>query len=691
MQSSLARITASLSALLMLSSTCLPAHADAGAKAASSTPIPIGDFFNNNAFSGAVMSPDGRHLAVLVSAKGGRVQLYTVELPGMKVSGLTSFEDADIASIAWVNDKRVIYSVADRNIAQGDVRYGPGLYAINIDGSGYRQLVSNTSSSRTATGSHIARATLGWNTHLFSTSNVPDTDDVFVTQTQWSLAGKPSSTVHRLNTVTGISKQAASLNGAQGWLMDKQDEVRIAMKSDDTTSTIYYRENAETPWRKLHESDLFHAAKGDFTPAFFDASGNFYVRASHHGVEALYLYDLKTATIKETPLADTPGYDFNGQSVSNDKKLLGLRYETDAAGTIWYDKEMNAIQAKIDTLLPNTINILSVPTRAQTPFVLVSASSDIEPGTALIYNKETGLLMPLGGRQPAIDPLRMSPKTMVRYKARDGLDIPAYLTLPKGHGGKNLPMVVMVHGGPWVRGGHWNWNAETQFLASRGYAVLEPDYRGSTGYGAAHYKAGWKQWGLKMQDDIADGARWAIAKGYADPQRICIAGASYGGYSTLMGLVNDPELFKCGINWVGVTDINMMRDGHWTGDSDLSESYTKYGMKDMVGDRIADAAQLKATSPVEQAARIRQPLLLAYGGADRRVPISHGRAFLDAVRKTNSQVEWVVYQEEGHGWALPKNNIDFWTRAEKLLARSIGPAATGKPVDAATAASGAAQ
>ena len=672
MQSSLARFTVALGTVFMLTCASLPVHADTAARNASSAAIPIGDFFNNRAFSGAVMSPDGRHLAVLVSAKGGRVQLYTVELANMKVSGLTSFEDADIARIAWVNDQRLVYSVADRNIAQGDVRHGPGLYAINIDGSDYRQLASNTSSNRTATGSHIARAMLDWNTRLLATSKVAGSDDVFVTQTKWNTAGKPSSSVHRLNTVTGVSKLAAALNGAEDWLMDEHDEVRIAMMADDKSETIHYRENAGTPWRKLHESDLFHAAKGDFSPAFFDANGNFYVRASHHGVEALFLYDLKTATIKDTPLADTPGYDFNGDPVRNHKKLLGLRYETDAEGTIWYDKEMNAIQAKIDTLLPNTVNVLSVASRAETPFVLVAASSDVEPGVVLVYNKETSVLMPLGSRQPGIDPQRMSPKTLVRYKARDGLEIPAYLTLPKGHSGKNLPMVVMVHGGPWVRGGHWNWNAETQFLASRGYAVLEPDYRGSTGYGDAHYKAGWKQWGLKMQDDIADGARWAIANGYADAQRICIAGASYGGYSTLMGLVNDPDLFKCGINWVGVTDINMMRDGHWTGDSDLSESYTKYGMNDMVGDRIADAVQLKATSPVQQAARIRQPLLLGYGGADTRVPISHGRALRDAISKTNPDVEWVVYQEEGHGWALPKNNIDFWTRAEKLLQRSIG-------------------
>ncbi|MBB5610204.1 MULTISPECIES: prolyl oligopeptidase family serine peptidase [unclassified Janthinobacterium] len=675
MQSSLTRLALSFSTLLLSTSTILPAYADTGTKPATqaATPVPIEDFFSNAALSGAVLSPDGRHLAVLVSAKGGRIQLYTVDLPSMKVKGLTSFEDADIDRIDWVNNQRIVYSVADRNIAQGDVRYGPGLYAINIDGSGYRQLASNTYARNSTAGSRISQSMLSWSTQLFKTSSDAASDDVFVTETRFSTTGKPSSVILRLNTVTGLSKLAASLNEAQGWLMDKQDEVRIAITSTDTKETIHYRDNAATPWRKLHESDIYHQVKGDFTPAFFDAKGNFYVRAGHHGMEALYLYDLKTATMKDTPLADTPGYDFEGQPVHSEKKLLGLRFETDAGGTIWFDKDLTAVQAKVDTLLPNTINRLSVPQRSETPFVLVVAASDVEPGTALIYNTETGALMPLGGSHPAIDSSRMSPKTMVRYKARDGLEIPAYLTLPKGKGGKNLPMVVMVHGGPWVRGGHWNWNRETQFLASRGYAVLEPDYRGSTGYGAAFYKAGWKQWGLKMQDDIADGARWAIAQGYADPQRICIAGASYGGYSTLMGLLNDADLFKCGINWVGVTDINMMRDGHWTGDSDLADSYKKYGMKDMVGDPVLDAAQLKATSPIVQAARIKQPLLLGYGGADQRVPISHGRAFYDAVKKNNSQVEWVVYQEEGHGWALPKNNVDFWTRAEKLLARSIGP------------------
>jgi dipeptidyl aminopeptidase/acylaminoacyl peptidase len=233
-------------------------------------------------------------------------------------------------------------------------------------------------------------------------------------------------------------------------------------------------------------------------------------------------------------------------------------------------------------------------------------------------------------------------------------------------------MVVMVHGGPFVRGQDWGWHASAQFLASRGYAVLEPEFRGSTGFGFRHFKAGWKQWGLAMQDDIADGVRWAIAKGIADPKRICIAGASYGGYATLMGLAKDPDLYQCGIDWLGVTDIKLLFTGHWSAASDLSDHYKQYGAPMLVGDLIKDAAQLDATSPLLLAARITRPLLLAYGAADQRVPIYHGRKFYEAVKPTNPAVEWVVYDAEAHGWSLPATRVDFWGRVEKFLDKHIG-------------------
>jgi dipeptidyl aminopeptidase/acylaminoacyl peptidase len=262
---------------------------------------------------------------------------------------------------------------------------------------------------------------------------------------------------------------------------------------------------------------------------------------------------------------------------------------------------------------------------------------------------------------------------MVHYAARDGLQIPAYLTLPQGKSGKNLPLVVLVHDGPYFRGATWGWDPRVQFLASRGYAVLQPEFRGSAGFGFKHFQAGWKQWGLAMQDDIADGARWAIAQGIADPKRICIAGASYGGYATLMGLAKDPDLFRCGVEWVGVTDINLMFKSDWR--NDLSEEWKQYGMPVLIGDPVKDAQQIKDTSPVNLASRIRQPLLMAYGGVDRRVPIAHGQNLRDALRPYNDKVEWIEYGEEGHGWRLVKNRLDFWTRVEKFLDANIGSAA----------------
>ncbi len=352
--------------------------------------------------------------------------------------------------------------------------------------------------------------------------------------------------------------------------------------------------------------------------------------------------------------------------------MLGFRIVAESESTMWFDPAMKALQADIDKSLPGTINMLSVPTRAETPWVVVESYSDVLPKTLMMYNTATKTFKRIGSTYPAIKAEQMGSQQAISYTARDGLTIPGLLTLPPGGKRAGLPLVVLVHGGPFVRGSSWGWRNESQFLASRGYAVLEPSFRGSTGFGMKHYRAGWKQWGLKMQDDIADGTKWAIAQGIVDPQRICIAGASYGGYATLMGLVNDPALFKCGVNWVGVTDIALLHNGQWHFESDATERQLKYGLPLMVGDLVKDAAQLKATSPIELASRITQPLLLAYGGADRRVPKFHGTLFHDAVKKTNPHVEWVLYPEEGHGWDLPETRVDFWGRVEKFLDKNIG-------------------
>ena len=222
----------------------------------------------------------------------------------------------------------------------------------------------------------------------------------------------------------------------------------------------------------------------------------------------------------------------------------------------------------------------------------------------------------------------MSERKFVRYPARDGLLIPAWLTIPKGSSGKNLPLVVNIHGGPFVRGHGYGFDADAQFLASRGYAVLQPEFRGSPGYGQRLFSAGLKQWGLAMQDDISDGVAWLARDGIADKGRVCLMGGSYGGYATLWGLIKEPDAYRCGVASVAVTDIH-------------------------------------------QAEKLKAPVLLAFGGSDQRVPIKHGNEFRSALDKHGKTYEWVVYSDEGHGFNKDENSFDFYRRVDAFLKKHL--------------------
>jgi dipeptidyl aminopeptidase/acylaminoacyl peptidase len=643
--------------------------------ASAAAPPPIEDFFENPEFSGAQLSPSGKYLAVRVGAKDKRDRLAVVTLADSKVQVVGNFSDADIGQFDWVNDDRLVFTATDRSVGVGDMRYAPGMYAINRDGTKFRQLVSRSGQPfiTVNTGSVGARDLLPWNTYLLGQRNAQDNEFVYVVYAVRNGGQLEYIDLQRLNTLTGKYTSFKRPGDTMRWLLDNNGEPRLATTVEKGVSTLYYRDPAkEQEWRVLTSYNTYTGGGDVFSPMAFGPDGTLYVVShAHKDKSAVYTYNLATNTMSDKPLVKLDGYDFSGRMIMNKDKLLGIRHLTDAQGTTWLDAGMKAMQEKVDSMLPNTINLLTPPARPESPWVLVVAYSDLFPSRTMLYNSETKLLTIVGASHPKIQPQQMAQQTLVHYKARDGLDIPAWLTLPQG-GAKNGPMVVLVHGGPYVRGKSWGWDSQVQFLASRGYAVLEPEYRGSTGFGSKHFRAGWKQWGLKMQDDIADGTRWAAAQGYADPKRVCIAGASYGGYATLMGLINDPDLYKCGIDWAGVTDINLLYDGHWNFTSDLPDGWKQYGMPSLVGDQVKDAEQLKATSPLLQAARIKQPLLLAYGGADQRVPLPHGTKFYKAVKETNPNVEWIEYEEEGHGWALPKNRVDFWSRVEKFLDKQIG-------------------
>jgi dipeptidyl aminopeptidase/acylaminoacyl peptidase len=656
---------------VMLALALSSAHAQSAQ--APAAPPSVEAFFAHPKFGGAVLSPSGKYLAARAGAEGQHDMLLVVDLASNSGKVVAAYNDADIATFRWVNDERLVFNMQDKDLGEGDKRYAPGLFAVNRDGTQLVQLADRFFGAQA-----VGRKILPYNTYLLDQRGTQDSDYVYVIQP----AVTETRTVRhvallRLNTLTGqtVTVPGPGPGPVQSWMLDHQGQPRLAVGTDKNLTTIYYREPANGEWRKLASFDPYDHLRDKITPIGFGPDGTLYVTAqAGKDTKALYRFNFKTGAIDPEPLLVTAGYDFNGTPIFGKDKLLGLSFTTDATSQEWIDPAMKAMQQEVDKALPATVNLLSVPSQAKTPWVLVLAYSDAIPRSYWLYNRETKALSKVGDSHPGIDPRQMGRQQAIRYKARDGLDIPALLTLPPG-GKKNLPLVVLVHGGPWVNGTAWGWAPESQFLASRGYAVLEASYRGTTGLGAQHVLSSFKQWGLKMQDDVADGTRYLIAKGIADPKRICIAGASYGGYATLMGLVNDPDLYKCGFEWVGVTDINLMYNGGWNYTSDMSDEWKQYGMPDMIGDQVKDAAQLKATSPVEQAARIRQPLLLAYGGVDVRVPIYHGKKFYDAVTRTNKDVEWIEYPDEAHGWHVPKNNYDFWTRVEKFLDRNIGSGA----------------
>jgi dipeptidyl aminopeptidase/acylaminoacyl peptidase len=642
------------------------------AHAAPAAPVPIEHFFENAAFAGAVLSPNARYLAARLGRPGRRDALVVIDLTHNAAKLVASFALADVGNFHWVNDDRLVFDATDKTIAQGDVHYYPGLFAVDRDGSNHRQLVAREATAEVS--ERTLLKLLPAATYLLAPTGPRTTPFVYVTSPRYDSRGAVESIdLLHLDTRTGRATSVPRPGQVKSWLLDAGGEPRLVRTLERNTASLMYRDPATDQWRKLAQFDGYLGGTGALTPVGFAPDGALYVvSGAGRDKAALYRYDLAAGRLAASPLVELADYDFTGSLVIADGKLLGVRVLTDARSTVWFDAGMQAVQQRIDSLLPGTVNIVSVAQRAETRWVLVRSYSDIKPSAWNLFDTETGKLNKVGDTRPAIKSAEMGLQEAVRYKARDGLDIPGLLTLPHGSDRKKLPMVVLVHGGPFVRGSEWGWEPQAQFLASRGYAVLQPEFRGSTGFGAKHYRAGWKQWGLAMQNDIADGARWAIAQGIADPKRICIAGASYGGYATLMGLINDPDLFKCGVSWVGVTDIDLLYTGHWSFRSDTSDGYKQYGMPELVGDPVKDAAQLKATSPIQQAARLAQPLLLAYGGSDRRVPTYHGRQFHDAVKRTNAQVEMIVYDEEGHGWALPKNRIDFWSRVEKFLDRHIG-------------------
>jgi dipeptidyl aminopeptidase/acylaminoacyl peptidase len=371
----------------------------------------------------------------------------------------------------------------------------------------------------------------------------------------------------------------------------------------------------------------------------------------------------------EHPLIDLTGGLIVNQET---RQVEGIRYEADRPGVAWVIEDMAKLQRQVDATLPDNFNLL-IRTRSPSNRVLVFSQSDVNPGRYYLLNKSPLSIEELLPTRPWLKAELMSPRRYMPYKARDGLDIPAWVTVPRASGGKNLPLVVHVHGGPWTRSFGWNeWTrySEGQFFASRGYAVLEAEPRASTGFGRRHLEAGYRQWGMAMQDDLTDGIEALVKAGIVDRNKVCIYGGSYGGYAALWGPIKDPDLYKCAIPWIAVSDLVLLQTAAWS-DTNSSRTNWEPSMRKRMGSARDEREMLEKVSPYLHAARIKAPVLLAMGSADRRVPIEHGTRMRDALDRAGVKNEFVVYNAEGHGFNKDENIFDFFKRVEKFLAEHL--------------------
>ncbi len=644
----------------------------AAESAASATP-----FFRHADFADAKLSPSGRRLA-LSARVGERMALAVFDLEtDAEPRVVARFGDADVDDFFWVGEQRLVFDLKDEQAGLGDQRYGPGLYSVAASGEGGATMLVNRQREFVRE-RRIGRPALEWNHRLLSVP-LSGGDDVVIGRVTYKGHDAVDVVPLRLNVVTrdehtlglGMPERATR------WLFDSRGEPRVATSVHEGRYKVYWRGPADSVWRLLAEMP---ALAHTWTPHSVDDQGGLYVTVGKGAasVRVLRRFDFANNRPAADDLVSTPGFDFNGRLLRDrDGNVLGVRTEVDAETTAWFDPRLTQVQAAVDARLPGRQNSIDCERcRSDDPVWLVRSRSDQQPDEYLLHwPARTGKPWQVVARsRPGIDPRRMATLDLHRVRARDGLELPVWLALPPADTGarKPRPAVVLVHGGPWVRGGHWHWDAETQFLASRGWVVVAPEFRGSTGYGFRHFKAGWKEWGRTMQDDLADALQWAIAQGHVDATRVCIAGGSYGGYAALMGPIRHPNLYRCAAAWAAVTEPLWLLD-RWDAWMDTSDEARAYSEKVLIGDPQADAALLAEASPLQQAAKLKIPVLLVHGTQDRRVPIKHAKAMREALREAGNPPEWLEFADEAHGWMREDHRIAFAETLERFLARHLAP------------------
>jgi len=610
-------------------------------------------FFGDPEIAGAQISPDGAFIAFIKPFKGMRnVWVKKTADPFSSAKPITADTKRPIPGYFWSRDGKFILFVQDK---AGDENFN--VYAVNpADAPASGQDVP---AARNLTDTKGVRAAI---------YSVPrsEPDAMYVGINDRDAAWHD---LYKVKISTGertlIRKNTERITA---FFFDLKDQLRLATRSAENGDTEVLRVDAGDKFTKIYSCNVFESCG----PIRYHKDGERVYFQTNKGssVDLVALELLNPTTGKEEPVESDPmkHVDFGNAIFSElSDQLIATTYDDERQRIYWKDKAFEADYKNLQKQLPGKEIGFNSSTKDEKLW-LISANADTDPGATYLYDRTTKKLTLQYQVREKLDRSYLAPMKPVTYKSSDGLEIPAYLTLPKGVEAKNLPAVIVPHGGPWYRDS-WGYDAFAQFLANRGYVVLQPNFRGSTGYGKKFIDAGNKQWGDKMQDDITWGAKYLIAQGIADPKKIGIMGGSYGGYATLAGVAFTPDVYAAGVSIVGPSNLIT-----------LLESIPPYWeqIRKLFYERMGDPntpegkAQLLRQSPLTAAAKIKTPLLVIQGANDPRVTKRESDQIVIALRDRGFPVEYMVAPDEGHGFARPENNMAMFASAEKFLAKFLG-------------------
>ena len=599
--------------------------------------IPMEDFFRNPEKSSLSISPNGNHIAYMKPWKT-RMNVFVMEMTTKKETRLTSSQERGIYGFTWLTNERIGY-VKDEG-GNENIHF----FAVNIDMSNEIDLTPFEN---------------------VQTRIIDDLED----DPNHIIIGlnKRDPQIHdpyRINVNDGKMELIAENPGNISlWMTDHDGKLRIATTSDGVNTSLLYRNTQSDEFKPIFTTDF----KVSLVPLFFTFDNkNLYV-ASNRGRDKMAIFEFDLIKSKEGRLIfEHDEVDVSNLLFSRKRKVLtGVSYTVAKNEMLFFDNWREEIQQQLEKKLPGYEVVITSFSKDEAEAVVVTYS-DKSRGTYYHYEVNKNKLTELGKVSPWLNEKNMSEMKPIKYKSRDGLTINGYLTLPKGTNGKNLPVVVNPHGGPWARD-NWGYKSEIQFLANRGFAVFQMNFRGSTGYGREFWEKSFKEWGKSMQDDITDGVNWLIDEEIADPDRIAIYGASYGGYATLAGLAFTPDLYACGVDYVGVSSLFTFMESmppYW-------ELYRSM-MYEMVGHPEKDKKLLASASPLLHIDKIKAPLFIAQGANDPRVVKAESDQIVAALKNAGIDVPYMVKDDEGHGFYNEENQFDFYREMEKFLTKHIG-------------------